>query len=698
MKKQNRLPLTFAAGIAILIYATTTVGAVPDGDRAAALDKAFSTLAKFDWGGDAKLLAPIDEAVVATHGDAAARKALELRLAAVLSTKASRAAKNYVCRALRVIGTTASVPALAALLPDKELSHMARFALQSIPGPESAQALRDALPKLQGALKIGVIQSLGARQDAASVDALEPLLTDADQSVAIAAARATGNIGSPEAATVLASLTKKAPSENKPAVADAILACADRLCAGGKVDEASAALLVLIAPSGQSRQLRLATARCGLAIARDTREGMLPKVLTILLHDRDKNIRAVGLDYVRTGIPGAEATALLSALLPELPREAQADLLAALATRGDRAARPAVLEITKNKEEPVRAAALRALGSLGEAEDIPLLVKSLASPSAAEKAAARDSLVYLVYKGVSEAIAAESAKSKGNQRVELIDILAERRAFEALPVMFSAAEDADAAVRKAAVAALAQLAGPEQIPGMIHAFFKAEKGSERETVEKAISTVCSRTADTAKRAEPVVAAMAVLSETEKGELLPTLGRVGGPAALTAIGAAIAAADPGRREAGVRALCNWPDASVADRLLELVQKAPEAEYRLWALRALVRVAALPDNRSDAQRLDLLKVALSLATQDPERRLVVVRCRAVRSIQSLRFVLPYLKEPAFADDACATVVELAHHRELREPNKPEFDKALDAVIGTSKDAKLIDDAKRYKKGQT
>ena len=47
---------------------------------------------------------------------------------------------------------------------------------------------------------------------------------------------------------------------------------------------------------------------------------------------------------------------------------------------------------------------------------------------------------------------------------------------------------------------------------------------------------------------------------------------------------------------------------------------------------------------------------------------------------------------------TVVELAHHRELREPNKAEFDKALDAVIRISKDADVVDRAKRYKKNQT
>ena len=76
----------------------------------------------------------------------------------------------------------------------------------------------------------------------------------------------------------------------------------------------------------------------------------------------------------------------------------------------------------------------------------------------------------------------------------------------------------------------------------------------------------------------------------------------------------------------------------------------------------------------------------------------RVRAVRTIESLRFVAPYLDKPEFAQAACATVVELAHHRKLREPNKAEFDKALDAVIRISKDPGVVDRARRYKKGQT
>ena len=69
----------------------------------------------------------------------------------MLPTGHSRAAKDFVCRKLAIIGTAESVPALAALLPDKDLSHMARYALERIPAPEAAKALREALAKTSGA-------------------------------------------------------------------------------------------------------------------------------------------------------------------------------------------------------------------------------------------------------------------------------------------------------------------------------------------------------------------------------------------------------------------------------------------------------------------------------------------------------------------------------------------------------------------
>ena len=177
-------PLAIAAALMIL-----GCGLARAEDKAA-LDKSFDKLKTYDFGTNRDDMKAIDDAIVSTHGDKAACLELEKRLAAVLSTSDSRDAKDYVLRCLRIVGTAESVPAIAPLLEDKDLSHMARYALELNPSPEAGKALRDALPKVSGPLKIGVIGSLASRHDTESVAAIAASLTDSDKAIAKTAAHA----------------------------------------------------------------------------------------------------------------------------------------------------------------------------------------------------------------------------------------------------------------------------------------------------------------------------------------------------------------------------------------------------------------------------------------------------------------------------------------------------------------------------
>jgi HEAT repeat protein len=198
------------------------------------LEQAFEALKTYDYGVDRHVLDPIDEAVVSSRNDPAARKELESRLVAVLQTNAPRDARDYVCRQLRTIGTAASVPTLEALLADPDLSHMARYALERIPDSQAGQALERQLRKLTGQLKIGVASSLGTRGQGVGV--LRPLLQDSDEAIARAAAIALGRIASVDANKALASA--KPRPELAVVFADASMACAEKLLATGHAKEA----------------------------------------------------------------------------------------------------------------------------------------------------------------------------------------------------------------------------------------------------------------------------------------------------------------------------------------------------------------------------------------------------------------------------------------------------------------------------
>lgn len=255
MTSKETIGMTLTAGSAAAAAAQTD---------SAAVDKTLETLKTYDWGADRNALNPIDRAIIATHGAAAARKTLEKSLVDALAGGISRSAQDYVCRKLRVIGTAQAVEALAALLAAEETSHIARYALERIPDEKAAEALRDALPKVGNKLKPGIIGSLGVRRDKKSIAALSNLLGDSDIQVARAAAQSLGLIGTSASANELTKFAKKASTDMKMPVGDACLACAERLLADGNKAEA-VALYEKLTGNNQPKRVQVAAMKGMLA-------------------------------------------------------------------------------------------------------------------------------------------------------------------------------------------------------------------------------------------------------------------------------------------------------------------------------------------------------------------------------------------------------------------------------------------------
>ena len=377
----------------------------------------------------------------------------------------------------------------------------------------------------------------------------------------------------------------------------------------------------------------------------------------------DQAFRAIGLDRVRYGLKGEAATVQFAGLLSKLAPARQVELTAALADRGDRAAVPAVLALLMASKEPaVRAAAISGLGTLGSSAEVAVLKASLTAADP-EKAAARRALTVLRGNDVTPLITEAAKSGESGLRPMFIDILADRRAITALPDILAAAVDGDPAVRTAAMRALAKFGGAEQVSGMVQGVLKAAAGGERDEAERALVTVCTQNPGKDKAAEALLTQFKAADETTQETLLTVLARVGGTGAIAIVDGLIADPNTAKRKLGLTALTKWPDATVSQRLLDLLGKT-----------------------------------MSLCKQDEDRRRVLERANAIRTIETLRFVVPYLDDPNLAEPACLSVVELAHHRNIRDANKDEFTKALDKVLGTTKNEELIDRAERYKQGQT
>ncbi len=354
-----------------------------------------------------------------------------------------------------------------------------------------------------------------------------------------------------------------------------------------------------------------------LANGEEAANSELIKMIGDLLTGDDRDMRALGLQQVREESPGEAATLEFASLLPKLKPEVQSGLLEALGDRGDRAARPAVLQMISSDQDLVRAAAIQAMGALGTEEDIPMLAEKTAAKAKGDSDAARSSLVRMRGEKVNAAILAALAKSNPQSRAVLLNVLAARNAKEAVPAVLEQAGDKDPQVRSAALDALRQLADVPNTEALVVLVKGAASPEMLLRAELALRTVCGRGRDAC--VAPILAARKGAKPEADIVLLRALARAGGAKALEAISAESNSTNDQIRNEAVRLVCNWPDPSVTPTLLQLAAGGKDLRTRVLAIRGLVRMAAA--TADGATDVELLKKTLSLSNRAAEKRLVL-----------------------------------------------------------------------------
>jgi len=636
----------------------------------------FQRLRAFKMGANPGDCQAVANLTIAAIDDLELRKGLEAQLAAVLADKAATAdAKSFVCRQLLTIATPASVPALAALLADKDLSHMARYALERNKCPEAGKALRAALGATQGRLLIGVVNSLGERRDAEAAAALTRLLKGSDAEVAGAAARALGKIAGDDAAKALAAARAEAKDPLRRIVDDAWLRCADQFLADGKSDKAKPIYETLYAPA-EKKNVRAAALRGLVALGGDDAIALIIKPLM----SNDAAMQSVAVSYIRD-VPGAEATKAFAAQLPKLSPAAQVLVIGALATRGDAGAAAAVKAAAKSPSADVRLAALRALATMGDASVVLLLVEAASGEQKAEADAALASLTVLGGEGVDEAILELARKADAGLRADLIKLLAARTAKGALPDLLKFAEDADATVRKEAFTAIGKLADEKTLPELVGLVVKAKDDAALKAAERAVVTVARNIEDEAARAAALLSGLPTATGPGKVALLGVLGRFGGEKALAAVRAAVTDQDPKVQDAAIRTLADWPDASPTDDLRTIMRTTKSPVHRVLALRGYVRLLALPSTQPIGEILKRYDEVMQLAASVADKKLILSGMAELRHPAVLRALGPYLTDPELKAEATVGMNKVT--KAMKEPAKlsasVNSDKAGNATDG-------------------
>ena len=514
--------------------------------------------------------------------DADTRKVLEAGLVELLAPSSTFEARRFACKQLGIMGSKAALPALARLLKSDETAGIACLALTTYPPGKADEALRDALPSAPSSARIQIINTLGDRRDSEAAKPLAQLAGGTDRSVAEAAIASLGKIGDEAAWQAIASLRKAAAPDLGPALTEASVRCAAGLAASGNHKTAIAAYQELLVPS-QPAYIRRASLEALLRLDKDRGEERILQAI----RGSDSALKPVAIAAVRS-LKSKQASERFAAELPRLQPQEQVWMIDSLAARSDPAARAAIEKSLSAPDANVRRAAIVALGRVGEVSSVALFARALANSDDPEERRAIESALIVLSGGapVDKAILSELKKGSSNTRVGLIAVLARRQGPAANAVLFEETGNPDPAVAQAAFRALGKTARGNDLPAVLRKLVDVRDAAVRAEAESAAAQTLGKVDDAALRSAAVIDAIQRPQTADSIiSLLPLLPRCGDAPALTMLKAAQSDHDARVRDAAVRALADWPDASAWDALVGIYRQGSTEALRGLALRGL-----------------------------------------------------------------------------------------------------------------
>ena len=578
----------------------------------------------------------------------------ESDLIKVLQSDAAQGDKAIACKRLAIYGTAESVPVVAPLLSDKELSSWARITLEAIPGPVADAALRDAAGELEGRLLVGVINSIGVRRDVKAVEILVKKLDDTDVNVASAAAGALGHIGGQKAAKALTQSLTDAQGEVRSAAAEGCILCAEQFLAQNKTAEA-VKLYDTVRQAKVPDQKHLEAIR-GAILARGS--SGIP-LLIEQLQSEDKKRLGIGLRTARE-LGGRAVTESLADELPRLSADRRPLLLLALADRSDSAVLATVLEAAQSSQKDLRITAITILIRLGDVSCVPVLLKTATEGDAQLEKAAAETLVRLPGKDIDADLLVRLGKSRGKLRRVLIELAGQRQIGGALPAVVSSLEDSDADIRRAAVETVAIIGQDQQTADLVQMLLKTKNTDERDVIRKALRAVCGR------GGTKCIEHLRPLTQSSDNELhimgLRALAIIGGPDALGAVESAIKSGQSPVQDEAVRILSTWPnnwpeDSEAEQALLKLATSSEKESHQVLGLRGCLQYIRGNKNLGNEQKVAKVKQLLPHIKRPEEKHQAIAVLEQAPSANALDLLTTLAEDPATIEESYSAMVQIA-----------------------------------------
>ena len=627
----------------------------------------------YEYGGSRSWLQQYHDVMAKVHNDADARIEAEKLIVGVLDSRASYASKTLLCSSLGVIGGKASLPVLEKLFSDPETSHSALIALTAMAMDEVDEMLLASISKVDKATQIEIINALALRKSSDAIEEIKPFLTEDDPEVSVAAIKALGQIGGKAAIEMLFEQFQNSESQ-KWVLAEALITALEN---GQEPNEAEIYESIYY---GQP-PLSIKTAAFSGLLSHTPENEQVDFLLQTMLASESR-FRESLLPTFRK-LPSSASTQIIIDRLPDFPPAFQQNLMLALADKKDEAIRPFALQLLGGADEDRKIAALKALRSVSNTDDIKILARIAATNSGQTQQLARECIYWMEGDNTNQKILEEAAKSNDLIKPELIKAMGYRKVNHATDFVLSQITNKNQPIRLAAIETIGKIGTVNELNTVISRALSSIKRTEVDIITEALTRIALNSNDPDTCVETINENLKSTSDvTSTIVLIPTLGNIGTDQALAYIKPHLGHQDDDVQFACLKAFSAWHNDAPLGDLEQYLSSSKNLKNRQQALVGIVTLVQNTDQLTGVQKSQKLMETYKNASTTAEKVIVISGISRISTMESLDFVMGKLEEEDIKNAAREAFIRIAdnlrYHMDNRVVSK------IDTVIAETTDA--------------
>ncbi len=620
------------------------------------------------------------------------RRKVSLALTNALDKVEEDTVKAFIIRQIQVAGGSESIDALSQFLTDERLCEPATQAMLAIGTPNAADALLNALPSVDGSLRITIVKALGELQSEDAADQIKPFASSENESLRDVALYALANIGDPSANEILAEAANTDAVYARAIATSYYIHYAKRLGETGEEALSKKILRSLITQRTDPNEANVQSAALSALVTLEG-ESALPDLLETM-DSPSKEFRMAALKLA-SSICGKNATQQWIEKLKSVGPTVKAEIITMLGKRGAPLAFPILIFSMKHESQAVRTAAIGATFKLGKNRVIPTLLERFnADITSKDIATIQENWLRLPGMEAMNAAAEMLPNVPADAQKALLAILSERHVEQQDNAVYAQTKNKNQSVRIAAINAMANVGSQDDLPRMTDLILAAQSAEERKAAQQSLVEIAKSIDDPSTRSVAVIAAMEESSDEQKGYLLDTLSKIGGDNALQTVMKYTRSETESVQDAAIASLSNWPDIAAADDLFKIIQTAGMEKHKDQALRGYIRIVNDSGLEPD-QKVEKFQNLLSILKKQNEKKQVLEGLSKIRNDAALKPAVECLSEESLREVAASTIVKIACPQKRRDTGlrSPEVYHALEKVIETAKDEGTLNQAKDY-----